>query len=287
MNNIDSYISLIEKTLGSYIPETSGELSAVKDMLSYSLDGGGKRIRPLLCLEFCRAAGGDVTKALGFACAVEFVHTYSLIHDDLPCMDNDDFRRGKPSSHKKFGEANALLAGDALLTLAFGIIADSAENGDVTPLQAVRAVKTLSAFAGPEGMIGGQYIDLAFENRECGAGTLFMMDKLKTSALISSACELGLVAAGADEEKTGAAREFAENLGLAFQITDDILECSDTVPSSDEINNKSTYVSVFGLQKAKELADAYTRRAVDALGVFGNEADEIKEIAAMLLNRKK
>ena len=286
MSNIALYIKMIEAAIPTVLPELRERLEYENEMLSYSLEGGGKRIRPLLCLEFAKAAGGNVENALPFALAVEFIHTYSLIHDDLPCMDNDDYRRGKLSSHKKFGEANALLAGDALLTRSFGIIAEAA-NGGVKPEYCIKAVEELSRLAGANGMIGGQYIDLYYENKEADGEILFLMDLLKTSALIESACVLGLISAGADDEKINAARNFAQALGLAFQIKDDILETKSNEPSSDEINNKATYVSVFGTEKAESLAEEYTLKAVKALDVFGDEASEIKEIADMLLRREK
>lgn len=287
MSNIPLYIEMIEKKLSECLPACGGELSFVPGMMAYSLDGGGKRVRPLLCLEFAHACGGDPAKALLFACAVEFVHTYSLIHDDLPCMDNDDMRRGKASSHVKFGEANALLAGDALLTHAFGLIAEAAESGDVSAQSAVKAAAELSRLAGANGMIGGQYIDLAYENRQANGDVLLLQDSLKTACLIESACVLGCLAAGADEEKLKAARGFAAGLGLAFQIKDDLLETLGTEPSSDEINNKATYVNVFGSEKAAALAREYTEKAVSALAVFGDEAEEIRRIADMLLKREK
>lgn len=287
MNNTELYIKKIEEAIKGFIPETEGELAELPGMLAYSLEGGGKRIRPLLCLEFCRCLGGDPEKALPFACAVEFIHTYSLIHDDLPCMDNDDFRRGKLSSHKKFGEANALLTGDALLTHAFSILADSVVSGNVTAAQGMKAVGELSALAGLNGMIGGQFIDLAYENRKASAEVLFTMDALKTSCLIEAACVLGVIAASGDEAAVDAARRFARSLGLAFQITDDILEEKEEGISSDRQNGKSTYVSEYGLEKAESLAEEYTADAVNALEYFGGNADEIRDIALMLLNRKK
>lgn len=287
MNNTAFYIEKIEKAIESLVPELTGELSQVEEMLRYSLESGGKRIRPLLCLEFCNAAGGNVDNALKFSCAVEFIHTYSLIHDDLPCMDNDDFRRGKPSSHKKFGEANALLAGDALLTHAFNLISLAALEGEVTFRQSVKAAYELSVLSGVNGMIGGQYIDLKYENMPATLPVLLQMDTLKTAALIESACVLGLISAGASDEDISYARSFARELGVAFQIEDDILEVLEEGQSSDEINGKVTYVSLFGIEKAKELASEHTDKALKALDHFGSAADEIRAIAKGLLNRKK
>lgn len=281
----EKIIEDIEYAVKSCLPKLCGETESINEMLLYSLESGGKRVRPLLCLMFCAAAGGKAENALHFAAAVEFVHTYSLIHDDLPSMDNDDFRRGKPSSHKKFGEGNAVLAGDALLTHAFSVLASAAENGEVTPAQCVDAVKELSSLAGAAGMVGGQYIDLMYEKKEASPEVLFTMDSLKTGALIEAACVLGCIAASADGEKIAAARDFAQNLGLAFQITDDILEYNDE-NNSDVLNGKATYVSVFGIEKAKSLAADFTEKAADALKAFEN-AEELYDFAMKLLNRKK
>ncbi|MBE6716111.1 MAG: polyprenyl synthetase family protein [Ruminococcaceae bacterium] len=286
MSNIALYVEKIENALKNTLPELSEETAAIGDMLRYSLEGGGKRIRPLLCLEFCAAAGGNVDNALLFACAVEFVHTYSLVHDDLPCMDNDDYRRGKLSSHKMFGEANALLAGDALLTEAFNLLSRAAFEGHVSSEQAVRAVRELSLLSGMKGMIGGQYIDLKYENTPANLPVLIEMDTLKTAALIECACALGLIAAGADDMEISYARDFARELGIAFQIEDDVLEASESGESSDVKNGKVTYVSLFGVEKAKELAAIHTKNALSALERFGPAADEIRMIAENLLNRK-
>lgn len=287
MSNADKYIEMIEKAIKLCIPELSEETKDIKEMLMYSLESGGKRIRPLLCLEFCAAAGGDVSKALEFACAVEFIHTYSLVHDDLPCMDNDDIRRGKPSSHIKFGEANALLAGDALLTHAFSLIADAFLTGKVSAQQSVMASKELSVLSGMKGMIGGQYIDLKYENTPATLPVLLEMDSLKTAALIECACVLGLIAAGASEDEISYARDFAKELGIAFQIEDDVLEAEEEGESSDAKNGKVTYVSLYGVNKAKELAAIHTKNALLALDRFGAAADEIRQIARELLDRKK
>ncbi len=286
MNNTEKYIEMIEDAVRNSLPSLSEETKHITEMLMYSLESGGKRVRPLLCLEFCAAAGGDPASALKFALAVEFIHTYSLVHDDLPCMDNDDMRRGKPSSHIKFGEANALLAGDALLTHAFHLLYEAAASGDVTAEQCVRAVRELSSLSGMKGMIGGQYIDLKYENTPANLPVLVEMDTLKTAALIECACALGLIAAGIDDCEISYGRDFARELGLAFQIMDDVLEAEDENESSDEKNGKVTYVSLFGVEKAKELAAIHTKNSLDALAHFGDAAEEIKAIAESLLNRK-
>lgn len=277
---LEEMLRSIEETIAFHLPETQGELAPVREMLSYSLESGGKRVRPLLALLFCDAAGGDWHNALDFGAAVEYIHTYSLIHDDLPCMDNDDYRRGKLSSHNKFGEANALLAGDALLTHAFHILARGARPESHT----ADAVLELSRLAGVNGMIGGQYIDLAYENKAASAEVLFQQDALKTGALIEAACVLGCIAAGAGPEKISAARSFALNLGLAFQIRDDLLEYNDA-SNSDVEKGKATYVSVFGFEKAEALAREFTEKAVAALDVFGARGEALKDFAQTLLNR--
>ena len=285
------YISLINSKLDSFVPECTYGEPVVCDAMKYSLGIGGKRIRPVLLLEFCRVCGGDAEKALPFAVALEMIHTYSLIHDDLPCMDDDDMRRGMPSCHVRYGEEYALLAGDGLLTRAFGVIAQS-EIAKENPACAIEAVSILSDLAGVEGMIGGQTVDLKNEGRKASIETLEIMDSLKTGALIVSAARLGCLAAGADSEKTNAAVTFCEKIGHAFQIVDDILDVVGDEKElgkpigSDGESNKSTYVSLLGLEKSREYADRLTKEAVDALDVFGDDAVFLKEIASMLVERK-
>ena len=289
--SFNEYISIINSKLDSFIPECDYGEPVVTDAMQYSLGIGGKRIRPVLLLEFCRVCGGDVEKALPFAAALEMIHTYSLIHDDLPCMDDDDMRRGMPSCHIKYGEEYALLAGDALLTRAFGVIADS-DLAKENPLCAVKAVSVLSALAGVNGMIGGQTVDLKNEGRKASLETLEIMDSLKTGALIVSAARLGCLAAGADEEKTAAAVTFCEKIGHAFQIVDDILDVIGDEKQlgkpigSDSQSNKSTYVSILGLEKSREYADRLTKEAEEALEVFGEDAGFLKQLASLLVERK-
>lgn len=285
------YIELINSKLDSFVPECTYGEPVVCDAMRYSLGIGGKRIRPVLLLEFCRVCGGDVEKALPFAVALEMIHTYSLIHDDLPCMDDDDMRRGMPSCHIRYGEEYALLAGDGLLTRAFGVIAQS-ELAKDKPSCAVEAISVLSELAGVEGMIGGQTVDLKNEGRKANLETLETMDRLKTGALIVCSAKLGCLAAGADKEKTQAAVTFCEKIGHAFQIVDDILdvvgdekELGKPVGSDGE-SNKSTYVSLLGLEKSREYADKLTKEAISVLDIFGEDGEFLKEIAAMLVERK-
>ena len=276
----------IDAAVEALLPALPDSLTAVGDMMRYTLQGGGKRIRPLLTLLFCQAAGGDPANALPFAAAVEYVHTYSLIHDDLPCMDNDDMRRGKPASHVKFGEANALLAGDALLTHAFAAIAAAEERTSVPAKNVVRATRELSLLAGAGGMVGGQFLDLASEGTDCAAQTLLEMDSLKTGALIEAACVLGLLAADADERLFAPARTFARALGLAFQIEDDLIEFADETETSDAVNEKATYITKFGEAEARRLAAVYTGQAIDALDAFGEAKQPLVALAKALLVRK-
>lgn len=278
---IKNHIELIENNIMSFVPATQAAYSVIEEAMKYSLESGGKRVRPVLTLEFCRVLGGDVEKALPLAVAVEFIHTYSLIHDDLPCMDNDDFRRGKPASHKKYGEANALLAGDALLTHAFSSIA----SADLSAKQMIDAVRELSAYAGSNGMIGGQIIDLDGENKSLDIDSLFLMDKLKTSALITSACVLGCISAD-KYEYIPSAIKFAENLGIAFQIIDDILDFLEGEDNSDIVSGKSTYVSLLGLDEARKQASEYTQKALDALNEIDSDTSVLDYFAKLLLNRQ-
>lgn len=282
-----SYLALIEEYLNECIEKSSYDEEIVADAMRYSLQNGGKRIRPVLVLEFARLCGGNVEKALPFAAAIEMIHTYSLIHDDLPCMDDDDMRRGKPSCHKEYGEEYALLAGDGLLTLAFETLTKS----DFSDRQKVQAVTALSTHAGYQGMIGGQTVDLMSEGKKVSLDRLKLMDNLKTGKLINCAALLGCISADADKEKTDAAIKFTNALGLAFQIIDDILDVTSTAEKlgkpigSDSEKDKSTYVSILGIEKSKQYAEELTKEALNALQCFGDDADFLKKLARSLLER--
>lgn len=287
------YQDMLEEKLDSYIPEKGSQQADVAAAMRYSLLEGGKRIRPVLLLEFCRICGGDPAKVLPFACAVEMIHTYSLIHDDLPCMDDDGMRRGRPSNHIMFGEASALLAGDALLTMAFEIMSGKEAVEAVGAEKAVKAAHILAFRAGAAGMIGGQQIDLMSEGRGISLDTLRMMDEKKTSALISAACRMGCVLTGAGDAKEEAAGRYAWAMGLAFQIVDDILDATGTEEEigkpvrSDAERDKNTYVSFMGLAEASAEAQRLTRAAVNELDSFGEEASFLKELTEELCSRKK
>lgn len=294
MNNkftVSEYQKIINDAIDKYVPECTFGEDIVHNAMKYSLSIGGKRIRPMLVLEFCRICGGNIYEALPFAVALEMVHTYSLIHDDLPCMDNDDMRRGMPSCHIKFGEEYALLAGDALLTRAFGLISES-EIAQLHPLIAIKAIKALSELSGVNGMIGGQVVDLLNENKNADIKTLETMDSLKTGALIRCAAFLGVISAGADEEKIKAADIYADKIGHAFQIVDDILDVTGDEKSlgkpigSDKESGKSTYVSLLGLNKSKAYAQELTDTAIKALDIFGNDGEFLISLALNLVNRQ-
>lgn len=286
-NIMNEDIEAVNKALVSYLPGyEDGQRSVVRAM-KYSLVNGGKRLRPVLVIEFCKACGGTLSDALPFACAIEYIHTYSLIHDDLPCMDNDDMRRGKPSCHKMFGEATALLAGDALLTHAFEIAASSDLPGD----RVNAAVSLLAQNAGVGGMIGGQVLDLMYEKYQAELSEIITVHKLKTGALISAACILGCIAAGASEKKISSASRFAYNLGIAFQIKDDLLDVFGDEKKlgkpigSDAENDKKTYVDIVGAEKAKSDVKMLTASAINQLAHFQN-TDFIEMLANKLIERE-
>lgn len=289
INNFENYIGIINDRLDKYKNETMQHIAEQHDVAEamwYSLSAGGKRIRPVLVMEFCRVCGGDTKNAEAAACAIEMIHTFSLIHDDLPCMDNDDYRRGKPSCHKAYGEATALLAGDALENLAFGIIADAVIPDSVK----VRLVQTLAKAVGVNGMIGGQVIDTEYEGKNIPEEMLLRMYSMKTSALLKAACLMGCICAEADEEKMTAAIKYAENLGLAFQIIDDILDITGNEQQlgkpigSDAANGKITYASLNGLEKSNSYAAKLTENALDSLSAFEN-TEFLKELTLYLLKR--
>lgn len=262
---------------------------SVLEAMTYSLANGGKRIRPVLTMEFCRLCGSPFENSSELALAVEMVHTYSLIHDDLPCIDNDDMRRSKASNHIVFGYPLALLAGDGLLTLAFEEIAKSKLPAEIT----VNAISVLSKAAGACGMIAGQVMDIGNENKYISLEDIRDTDRLKTGEMIVAASKLGCIAANANETELNAAVTYAKNIGLTFQIIDDILDevgNTDVLGKpigSDKENSKSTYVSILGLEKCHELASELTDNAVSALDVFGDEGWFLKEFAVKLLNREK
>ena len=289
----ERYLSAVETELERLVPETADLQRELIRAMRYSLFAGGKRIRPVLLLEFCGLCGGDQEAALPFACAVEMIHTYSLIHDDLPCMDDDDLRRGRPSSHVKFGEARALLAGDALQAAAFEAMLSPESIRRAGAERAAAAAGLLARGAGASGMAGGQEIDLACEGKKIPEETLRRMDELKTGALIRSAAQMGCVLAGAEPRLVQAADRYAAALGFAFQIVDDILDVEGSASAlgkptgSDAQNGKSTYVSLLGLPRAKQAAAELTQSAVDALKPFPGDTGYLAGLAEKLSARDR
>ena len=256
------------------------------DAMEYSLLAGGKRLRPIFALDFCRMCGGDWKTAAPFAAAMEMIHTYSLIHDDLPCMDNDDFRRGRPTNHKVYGETMAILAGDGLLTDAF-MLAASAKLPK--PEQMGFAIQILVQNAGSRGMVGGQVLDIQSETRELSEQEVIDIQSRKTGALINAACVLGVIAGGGDEKMIEAAATFAGALGMAFQIRDDML---DVIGTQEEMgkgvgtdDTKNTFVKLYGLEKCEELVRKYTAAAIDALKIFEDNT-YMTDLALSLTDRR-
>lgn len=287
----ERYLTMVEQALEEAVPAPKEESldRTVWEAMRYSLLVGGKRIRPVLTLAFAELCGGSAQQALPFACAVEMVHTYSLIHDDLPCMDDDDLRRGKPTNHKVFGEAMALLAGDGLLTRAFEqALAFSGPSSD-----AVRGASVLARCAGASGMVGGQCVDLSAQGKEVDLSLLQQMDLGKTVALISAACQMGCIAVGAGDGQLEAARRYAEGLGMAFQIRDDILDVEGDAKTlgknvgMDSARDKRNYVSLLGVEEAQRLVESYTDQAISALEAFAGDTAFLRELAVSLATREK
>lgn len=281
------YHNYIEKYLGDFYSQFKDEPQGrLFEAMKYSLLAGGKRIRPILAFEFCRLCSGDWKSAAPFAAAVEMIHTYSLIHDDLPCMDNDDYRRGRLTNHKVYGESMAILAGDALLTDAFAMAASAKlpNPGDMG-----LAIQVLSNNAGSLGMVGGQVLDILSEQRECTEQEVLDIQSRKTGALINAACVLGAIAGGASQSQIQAAAGFAGCLGLAFQIRDDML---DVIGNAGELGKatgmdaqKNTFVRLYGLEKCEALVQKYTARAIEHLDPFEDTADLIS-LAEQLTTRR-
>ena len=276
----------IEAALKQYLAIPDCPQKTVYQAMYEAVNAGGKRLRPLLCLAACQVCGGRIEQALPLACALEMIHTYSLIHDDLPCMDDDDFRRGKPTCHKVYGEATAVLAGDGLLTYAF----ETASQAPIPPERTVEAIRTLAALAGADGMIGGQIVDMESEHMEITPEQLVFLQEHKTGALLRAAVLLGAIAAGAKPCARRALCDYANALGLAFQIQDDILDVTGSEEAlgkplgSDEKQGKTTFVTMLGLEGARRAAQLYTDAAVSAANHL-TQPDFFIGLAQQLMNR--
>ncbi len=288
---LNTRAELINRELNRYLPHPESLPPVIHQAMRYSVFAGGKRLRPLLVTAAAEAVGGTADLVMPTACALEMIHTYSLIHDDLPAMDNDDLRRGRPTSHKVFGEAVAVLAGDALLTAAFELMARNAEVTGITPLAVTQVIGEVAGAAGSRGMIGGQVVDMENENKTIDAATLHYIHAHKTAALFKAAIRAGAILAGAGAGQLTALTSYAEHMGLAFQITDDLLDIEGNQMvtgkpvGSDERRGKSTYPALYGLAESKRLASEAVNKAVAALHIFGAAADILREIARYLLLR--
>ena len=287
---LSDYNKIIENAIDEFLPPAESNYKVLNEAMRYSLLLGGKRIRPALLLEFYKVCGGQGDNAVPFAVAIEMIHTYSLIHDDLPCMDNDDMRRGKLSNHKVFGEDIALLAGDGLLTHAFY----TASKTDGIPAErVVKAINELAYFAGCYGMVGGQVIDLKSEGKSIDAALIEELNLLKTGGLLRASAKIGAILAGADNDKIKAADNFSVNIGLAFQIVDDILDsCGDSSAlgkptGSDEKNGKSTFVALYGVEKCREMVTELTDNALVCLEAFEGDTEFLKGLAMYLAERDR
>lgn len=281
---------LVEEELLRELKKVPAYDETLEKAMEYSLMAGGKRLRPVLLMAAADAVGKDGAAFLTTGCAIEMIHTYSLIHDDLPAMDNDDYRRGKPTNHKVFGDGIAVLAGDALLTLAFEVML---RQEGAAPETLVTVVSEMSRAAGPYGMVGGQVLDLEGEGRRLDLAALRKIHMGKTGALFCAAIRSGAILAGAKEEELAALTLYAERFGLAFQITDDILDVTGDEAAigkpvgSDVRNEKATYVTLTSLEEAKKLAEDAVDEAVAALDIFGERAAFLRDLALFLLGRKK
>jgi geranylgeranyl diphosphate synthase type II len=289
---LDEKRSLIEKALQKFMPHASGLAGDVIESMNYSLFAGGKRLRPILCIAGAEAVGGSADDVLAVACALELIHTYSLIHDDLPVMDNDDYRRGKPTNHKVFGEAVALLAGDGLLTLSFNLMARLGLERNVEKAVLLRTMDLISTAAGYKGMVGGQTVDIRYEGKDSDPAVVEYIHRHKTGALIAAAVTSGAILAGGSEEETRSLNRYGQQIGLAFQIADDILNVegdSDIIGKgigSDKKRGKMTYPAVFGTTESKRIQEELIDHAIEALKEFDEKADPLRDIARYIIKRK-
>jgi geranylgeranyl diphosphate synthase type II len=293
--DLKDYISVkraaVDAFFHSYFSEQR-KPSVLHEAMVYSLFAGGKRIRPILALASYEACGGNPEDIVPYASTLELIHTYSLIHDDLPAMDNDDFRRGKPTNHKIYGEAIAILAGDALLTEAFGILSSPSLSGTVKEANLLRALREIALASGLNGMVAGQVQDIISENYEPDRETLEFIHMHKTASLIRASVMMGPILCGSGTDTLAALSEYGNNIGLAFQIIDDILDVDGDAEElgkpvgSDERLNKMTYPSLYGIDQSRDMAEKLVSSAVLALSPFSHEADPLREIAKYLLDRR-
>jgi geranylgeranyl diphosphate synthase type II len=297
--DLDRYLTeraaIIERALARSVTESDGPAKRLSEAMRYSLLASGKRLRPILALAACEAIGGPIEAAMGLACAIEMIHTYSMVHDDLPCMDDDDLRRGRPANHKVFGEAIATLAGDALLTDAFKVLARSALStpGPASPAAVLETIAELAEAAGSQGMVGGQVIDLLAEGKPMDLSQLEYLHGKKTGALFAAAVCGGARLSGASRAQLEALRAYARALGLAFQVIDDVLDVEASTEQmgkrthKDEARGKATYPSLIGLEQSRVLARSLVRLAHEALAGFDERAEPLRRLASFAVERKQ
>ncbi len=295
--NLKAYLlekrAQVDSALHDYFPEADGLTVDLMKAMRYSLFAGGKRLRPILCIAGTEAVRGAGNRVIPVACALELIHTYSLIHDDLPLMDDDDFRRGKPTNHKVFGDAIALLAGDGLLTEAFNLMTSPDATGQIAPDLLLQAVRIISRAAGPAGMVGGQVVDMQWEGKKADIETVKFLHSRKTGAMITASVVSGAILAGAEELQIQSILSYGKKIGLAFQISDDILdvegdsEIMGKTAGADEEKGKTTYPSVLGLDESKRIQSELVQDAVQQLNEFGEKAEPLRQIAYYVIERKK
>ena len=284
-----AHCRLFEESLPAFLPKEDGRKDTVIRAMTYACADGGKRIRPVLLMEFCRLCCGDATRALPFAAAMEMIHAYSLVHDDMPCMDNSPLRRGKDAVHVAFGEDMALLAGDALLNRAF----ETVFSAHLPAQTVLTAGKLLADAAGVDGMVGGQCIDLESEGKQIDLETLELLQDGKTAALLRASCAMGVAVGGGSDVQLAAAQAFGESIGLAFQMVDDILDVTASAQTlgkpvgSDAQNEKVTYITLCGLENTKRIAAEKTKKAIEALSAFDGDISHLTALAKALLHREK
>ncbi len=284
-----AHCRLFEEALPAFLPQEDGRKDTVIRAMAYACADGGKRIRPVLLMEFCRLCCGDAARALPFAAAMEMIHSYSLVHDDMPCMDNSPLRRGKAAVHVAFGEDMALLAGDALLNRAFETVLSAKLPAETV----LKAGKLLADAAGVDGMVGGQCIDLESEGKQIDLETLELLQDGKTAALLRASCAMGVAVGGGSAAQLAAAQAFGENIGLAFQMVDDILDVTASAQTlgkpvgSDAENEKVTYITLCGLENTKRIAAEKTEKAIRALTAFDGDTTHLAALAKALLHREK
>jgi geranylgeranyl diphosphate synthase type II len=283
---------LVDKFLDDYLPKADVHPNALHEAMRYSLFAGGKRVRPILCIASCEAVGGDIDTVMPVASAIELIHTYSLIHDDLPAMDNDDYRRGRPTNHKMYGEAIAILAGDALLTLAFDLLSDKGLSKRIDSDSLLSIIKRLSSASGSAGMVGGQAADIQASGKEVNLPEVEYIHIHKTGALIRASVCIGAIAGNASKDELSALTRYGEAIGLAFQIADDVLDIEGSKDEigkdvgSDIAKEKVTYPSVIGISESKKLANGLIDKSIEAISTLGDKAEPLREIARYIVERK-